>query len=126
MIQILGQKVFAEYCDSLKRINTLLIHLAADCWGYISLGYFKQRIKKGEVGSSTMPHKINPIDFENAEGNLSLANSLYQHFYEPQTLKITKNSLVPYHVSARCFLSNFHFFFVVPFNIFFSGVKTCI
>lgn len=86
--QIEPHDYIAEYCDSLKRINTLLIHLAADCWGYISLGYFKQRIKKGEVGSSTMPHKINPIDFENAEGNLSLANSLYQHF--ANTLPISR------------------------------------
>lgn len=78
--QIEPHDYIAEYCDSLKRINTILIDLAADFWGYISLGYFKQNIKMGEVGSSTMPHKVNPIDFENAEGNLNLANSLYQHF----------------------------------------------
>ncbi len=78
----------AEYCDSLKRINNILINLTADFWGYISLGYFKQKVKIGEVGSSTMPHKINPIDFENAEGNLSLANNLYQHF--SKTLPISR------------------------------------
>lgn len=78
--QIEPHDAIAEYCDSLKRINTILINLSADCWGYISLGYFKQQAKSEEVGSSTMPHKINPIDFENAEGNLSLANNLYQHF----------------------------------------------
>ena len=62
------------------RANTVLIDLARDMWGYISLGYFKQRLVAGEVGSSTMPHKVNPIDFENAEGNLGLANALLRHF----------------------------------------------
>ncbi|MES2141830.1 MAG: adenylosuccinate lyase [Pseudomonadota bacterium] len=78
--QIEPHDYIAEYCDALKRINTILINLSADMWGYISLGYFKQKLKAQETGSSTMPHKINPIDFENAEGNLSLANSLYEHF----------------------------------------------
>lgn len=86
--QIEPHDYIAEYCDSLKRINTILINLAADCWSYISLGYFKQKTRIGEVGSSTMPHKINPIDFENAEGNFSLANSLYQHF--SKTLPISR------------------------------------
>ncbi|HEY8540656.1 MAG TPA: adenylosuccinate lyase [Steroidobacteraceae bacterium] len=66
----------AEYFDALARINTVLIDLCRDMWGYISLGYFKQRVIAGEVGSSTMPHKVNPIDFENAEGNLGIANAL--------------------------------------------------
>ena len=70
----------AEYCHALMRANTLLLDLARDLWTYISLGYFKQRIVEGEVGSSTMPHKVNPIDFENAEGNLGLANALLGHF----------------------------------------------
>ncbi|MBN2520080.1 MAG: adenylosuccinate lyase [Bacteroidales bacterium] len=65
--------------DNLKRINTILIDLCRDIWTYISLEYFKQKIKKGEVGSSTMPHKVNPIDFENAEGNLGLANAIFEH-----------------------------------------------
>jgi adenylosuccinate lyase len=65
--------------DCMKRINTILLDLCRDIWTYISLDYFKQKIKKGEVGSSTMPHKVNPIDFENAEGNLGLANSLFEH-----------------------------------------------
>ncbi len=69
----------AAFFDNLKRINTILIDLARDMWQYISLGYFKQQIKEGEVGSSAMPHKVNPIDFENAEGNLGLANALYEH-----------------------------------------------
>ena len=69
----------AAYSDGLKRINTILLDLARDVWQYISLGYFKQRIKEGEVGSSAMPHKVNPIDFENAEGNLGLANALLEH-----------------------------------------------
>ena len=70
----------AEYCDAVRRINVILIDLARDIWGYISLGYFKQTLKAGEVGSSTMPHKVNPIDFENAEGNFGLANALLAHF----------------------------------------------
>ena len=70
----------AEYCHALMRANTVLIDLARDMWSYISLGYFKQRLVEGEVGSSTMPHKVNPIDFENAEGNLGLANALLGHF----------------------------------------------
>ncbi len=72
----------AEFCDCTRRINTILIDLARDIWGYISLGYFKQQLKAGEVGSSTMPHKVNPIDFENAEGNLGVANALLAHFSE--------------------------------------------
>jgi adenylosuccinate lyase len=70
----------AEYCHALMRANTVLIDLARDLWSYISLGYFKQRAVPGEVGSSTMPHKVNPIDFENAEGNLGLANALLGYF----------------------------------------------
>jgi adenylosuccinate lyase len=70
----------AEYCHALMRANTVLLDLARDMWSYISLGYFKQRMIEGEVGSSTMPHKVNPIDFENAEGNLGLANALLGHF----------------------------------------------
>jgi len=70
----------AEIGDAARRANTILVDLARDVWGYISLGYFKQRLKEGEVGSSTMPHKVNPIDFENAEGNFGLANALFEHF----------------------------------------------
>ncbi len=70
----------AEYAHALERYNTILIDFARDVWGYISLGYFKQTVAKDEVGSSTMPHKVNPIDFENAEGNLGLANALLGHF----------------------------------------------
>ncbi|MGH8442443.1 MAG: adenylosuccinate lyase [Nevskiaceae bacterium] len=69
----------AEYFDALARINTILVDFCRDTWGYISLGYFVQRAVAGEVGSSTMPHKVNPIDFENAEGNLGLANALFHH-----------------------------------------------
>jgi adenylosuccinate lyase len=69
-----------EYCDALAGINTVLIDFARDSWGYISLGYLRQRAVAGEVGSSTMPHKVNPIDFENAEGNLGIANALLHHF----------------------------------------------
>jgi len=70
----------AEYCDAVAAVNVVLIDLARDMWGYISLGYLRQRAVAGEVGSSTMPHKVNPIDFENAEGNLGLANALLRHF----------------------------------------------
>ena len=72
----------AEYCDALARANTVLIDFDRDVWGYISLGYFRQRMREGEVGSSTMPHKVNPIDFENSEGNLGVANALLCHFAE--------------------------------------------
>ena len=70
----------AAFCDGWKRLNTILIDLCRDVWQYISLGYFKQTLKAGEVGSSAMPHKVNPIDFENAEGNLGVANALLEHF----------------------------------------------
>ena len=70
----------AAFCDNLKRINTIIIDLDRDMWTYISMNYFKQRINKSEVGSSVMPHKINPIDFENSEGNLGIANALLEHF----------------------------------------------
>lgn len=72
----------AEYAHALLRYNTILIDLCRDIWGYISIGYFRQKPAAGEVGSSTMPHKVNPIDFENAEGNLGLANALLSHFAE--------------------------------------------
>ncbi len=71
---------FAAQCDALKRINTILIDLNRDMWAYISMNYFKQQIKAGEIGSSAMPHKVNPIDFENSEGNLGIANALFEHF----------------------------------------------
>jgi adenylosuccinate lyase len=70
----------AEYCHALERFNTALTDLCRDFWGYVSLGYFRQKLVAGEVGSSTMPHKVNPIDFENAEGNLGIANALLAHF----------------------------------------------
>ncbi len=70
----------AEYCDGLAALNVVLIDLCRDFWGYISLGYLRQRAVAAEVGSSTMPHKVNPIDFENAEGNLGIANALLRHF----------------------------------------------
>jgi adenylosuccinate lyase len=72
----------AELFDATARANTILVDLARDIWGYISVGYFKQKTKAGEIGSSTMPHKVNPIDFENAEGNLGLANALLRHLSE--------------------------------------------
>ncbi|TAN84874.1 MAG: adenylosuccinate lyase [Gallionella sp.] len=81
-IQIEPHDYMAELYDAFARINTILIDLDRDVWGYISLGYFKQKVVAGEVGSSTMPHKVNPIDFENSEGNLGLANALLRHLSE--------------------------------------------
>ncbi len=78
-IQIEPHDSFAELFDAYTRLNTILIDLNRDIWGYVSLGYFKQKVKAGEIGSSTMPHKVNPIDFENSEGNLGLANALLRH-----------------------------------------------
>lgn len=77
--QIEHYDVMAEYFDAVKRINTILIDLSRDIWLYISMDYFKQKIKAGEVGSSAMPHKVNPIDFENAEGNLGMADAIFEH-----------------------------------------------
>ena len=81
-IQIEPHDYMAELFDAVARSNTVLIDLARDIWGYVSLGYFKQKLKDGEIGSSTMPHKVNPIDFENAEGNLGLANAVLMHLSE--------------------------------------------
>ena len=78
-IQIEPHDYMAELFNAITRANTILIDLDRDIWGYISLNYFKQQLKEGEVGSSTMPHKVNPIDFENSEGNLGLANAVMQH-----------------------------------------------
>lgn len=77
--QIESHDYMAEYFHVLTRSNTILIDLSRDIWSYISLGYFKLKLKKGEIGSSTMPHKVNPIDFENAEGNLGIANGIFEH-----------------------------------------------
>ena len=77
--QIEHYDFMAAYFDAVKRVNTILIDLARDVWQYVSMEYFKQKIKAGEVGSSAMPHKVNPIDFENAEGNLGLANAIFEH-----------------------------------------------
>ena len=81
-IQIEPHDYMAEMFDAIARTNTILLDLNRDLWGYISLGYFKQRTKAGEIGSSTMPHKVNPIDFENSEGNLGLANAVLKHMAE--------------------------------------------
>ena len=80
--QIEPHDYMAELFDAIARVNTVLIDLDRDLWGYVSLGYFRQKMREGEVGSSTMPHKVNPIDFENSEGNLGLANALLRHLAE--------------------------------------------
>ncbi|RCS56771.1 adenylosuccinate lyase [Parvibium lacunae] len=81
-IQIEPHDYMAELFDAVARFNTILLDLNRDIWGYISLGFFKQKLKEGEIGSSTMPHKVNPIDFENSEGNIGLANALLRHLSE--------------------------------------------
>jgi len=81
-IQIEPHDAMAELFDAVARINTILLDLDRDIWGYVSVGYFRQKTKAGEIGSSTMPHKVNPIDFENSEGNLGLANALLRHLSE--------------------------------------------
>ncbi|TAL86679.1 MAG: adenylosuccinate lyase, partial [Candidimonas sp.] len=81
-IQIEPHDWMAALFDAVARANTIVLDMDRDLWGYISLGYFKQRLKDGEVGSSTMPHKVNPIDFENSEGNLGLANAVLRHLSE--------------------------------------------
>ena len=81
-IQIEPHDYMAELFDAIARANTVLLDLDRDIWGYVALGYFKQKLKPGEVGSSTMPHKVNPIDFENSEGNFGLANALLRHLAE--------------------------------------------
>ncbi len=81
-IQIEPHDGLAEYFHALMRFNTVLIDFARDIWGYVSLGFFRQKTKSGEIGSSTMPHKVNPIDFENAEGNLGVANAVFSHLAE--------------------------------------------
>jgi adenylosuccinate lyase len=81
-IQIEPHDYMAELFDAVARANTILLDLDRDVWGYISLGYFRQRLREGEIGSSTMPHKVNPIDFENSEGNLGLANAVLRHLAE--------------------------------------------
>ena len=78
--QIEPHDSYAELFDNMRRINTILIDLSQDMWRYISDGWIIQKVKEGEVGSSAMPHKVNPIDFENAEGNLGIANALFNHF----------------------------------------------
>jgi len=80
--QIEPHDYMAELFDAIARANTVLVDLDRDIWGYVSIGYFRQRVKEGEVGSSTMPHKVNPIDFENSEGNLGLANAVLRHLAE--------------------------------------------
>jgi adenylosuccinate lyase len=80
--QIEPHDYMAELFDAIARVDTILIDFCRDTWGYISLGFFKQKLKAGEIGSSTMPHKVNPIDFENAEGNFGLANAVLRHLSE--------------------------------------------
>ena len=77
-----GHDFIAELSHNFVRLNTILTDFARDVWGYIALGFFRQKLKEGEIGSSTMPHKVNPIDFENAEGNFGIANSLFHFFAE--------------------------------------------
>ena len=99
--QIENYDYMASYFDALKRINVILIDLCRDFWTYISMNYFKQRIKAGEVGSSAMPHKVNPIDFENAEGNLGIANALFEHLSHKLPLSRLQRDLTDSTVSRN-------------------------
>ena len=100
-IQIEPHDYMAELYQTLSRVNTILIDLDRDIWGYISLGYFKQKVKKDEVGSSTMPHKVNPIDFENSEGNFGLANAILQHLAEKLPVSRWQRDLTDSHRTAQ-------------------------
>ena len=101
-IQIEPHDALAEAFDATARLNTILIDLDRDVWGYISLGYFTQKAKAGEVGSSTMPHKVNPIDFENSEGNLGLANALLRHLSEKLPIsRFQRDCLLAYDACLR-------------------------
>ena len=92
----------AEYCDALAAVNVISIDLCRDMWGYVSLGYLRQRVAAGEVGSSTMPHKVNPIDFENAEGNCGVANALLRHFADKLPLSRWQRDLTDSTVLRNC------------------------
>jgi len=111
-IQIEPHDYMAELFDAIARTNTILIDWSRDVWGYVSHGYFKQKLKKGEVGSSTMPHKVNPIDFENAEGNLGLANAVLRHLSEKLPISRFQRDLTPccatwvWHSVTRCWLTS--------------------
>jgi adenylosuccinate lyase len=98
-IQIEPHDYMAELFDAIARANTILLDMNRDIWAYISVGYFKQKTKAGEIGSSTMPHKVNPIDFENSEGNLGVANALTKTFIR----KITCISLAERFNRFDCF-----------------------
>jgi adenylosuccinate lyase len=103
----------AALFDGLKRINTILIDLDRDIWTYVSMDYFKQKIKKGEVGSSAMPHKVNPIDFENSEGNLGMANALYEYLAAKLPVSRLQRDLTGQHsfTKYRCSLCSYHYRF---------------
>jgi adenylosuccinate lyase len=111
----------AEYCHALMRANTVLLDFARDMWMYISLGYFKQRPVAGEVGSSTMPHKVNPIDFENAEGNLGLANALLGHFADKLPVSRMQRDLTDSTVLRNIGVAIGHA--VLSFNSLAAGLK---
>jgi len=109
--QIEHYDVMAEYFDTIKRINTILIDLSRDIWMYISMDYFKQKIKAGEVGSSAMPHKVNPIDFENAEGNLGMANAISQSYnYIRKLERIQAPRVVIYVHKVLLYMKSVHLF----------------
>ncbi|MBN2175523.1 MAG: adenylosuccinate lyase [Bacteroidales bacterium] len=106
--QIENYDYLAAFFDGMKRINTILIDLNRDFWMYISMDYFKQKIKEGEIGSSTMPHKVNPIDFENSEGNLGLANSIFNHLAEKLPVSRLQRDLTDSTVSRNIGLPMAH------------------
>ena len=111
----------AEYCHALMRYNTILIDFSRDIWSYISLGYFKQKVLKDEVGSSTMPHKVNPIDFENAEGNLGIANAMLAHFSEKLPISRWQRDLTDSTVQRNLGTAMAHM--LIAFKSLLKGIK---
>jgi adenylosuccinate lyase len=114
----------AALFDCIKRINTILIDLCRDMWTYISMGYFKQKIKAGEVGSSAMPHKVNPIDFENAEGNLGMANALFEHLSAKLPVSRLQRDLTDSTVSRNIGVPFAHT--IIAYNSIFKGLDKLI
>ena len=114
--QIEHYDYLAAHFDAIKRINNILIDFCRDVWTYISMEYFKQKIKEGEVGSSAMPHKVNPIDFENAEGNLGVANALFEHFSAKLPVSRMQRDLTDSTVLRNLGVPVAHTFTFNPFN----------
>ncbi len=119
--QIEPHDYMAEIFDAIKRINTILIDFNRDIWTYISMDYFKQKLKEGEIGSSTMPHKVNPIDFENSEGNLGMANALFAHFSEKLPISRMQRDLTDSTVQRN--IGSAFAYSLIAYKSFMKGLK---